>query len=84
MVLQVASPAKLNLFLAVGPKDAAGYHPIRTIFQAIGLQDEVTIDVRDVGELFNVGGLPTRDGIEMVGPNPSPATSAKSESGTGR
>ena len=45
MVLQVASPAKLNLFLAVGPKDAVGYHPIRTIFQAIGLQDEVTIDL---------------------------------------
>jgi 4-diphosphocytidyl-2-C-methyl-D-erythritol kinase len=45
MVLEVASPAKLNLFLAVGPKDAAGYHPIRTIFQAIGLYDDVAIDL---------------------------------------
>jgi 4-diphosphocytidyl-2-C-methyl-D-erythritol kinase len=45
MVLQIASPAKLNLFLAVGPKDAVGYHPIRTIFQAIGICDEVEIEV---------------------------------------
>ena len=51
MVLQVASPAKLNLFLAVGPRDALGYHPIRTIFQAIGLFDEVTIDL-GVAETF--------------------------------
>ena len=43
MVLQVASPAKVNLFLAVGPRDAIGYHPIRTVFQAIGLFDEVAI-----------------------------------------
>jgi len=49
MVLEVASPAKLNLFLAVGQKDASGYHPIRTIFQAIGLYDDVTIDL-GIGE----------------------------------
>lgn len=41
----MASPAKLNLFLAVGKKDASGYHPIRTIFQAIGLFDRVEIDL---------------------------------------
>ncbi|MBC8063936.1 MAG: 4-(cytidine 5'-diphospho)-2-C-methyl-D-erythritol kinase [Chlorobia bacterium] len=45
MVLQVASPAKINLFLAVGPKDEIGYHPIRTIFQAVGLFDSVKIDL---------------------------------------
>ena len=35
-------------------------------------EDEIVIDVRDVGELFTVAGNPTRDGIETVGPNPSP------------
>ncbi len=45
MILRVASPAKINLFLAVGPKDEIGYHPIRTIFQAIGLYDEFQVDL---------------------------------------
>lgn len=49
MILNVACPAKINLFLAVGPADATGYHPIRTIFQAIGLYDEVTIDTSTPG-----------------------------------
>jgi 4-diphosphocytidyl-2-C-methyl-D-erythritol kinase len=44
MILNMASPAKINLFLAVGPADATGYHPIRTIFQALGLYDDVRID----------------------------------------
>lgn len=44
MILNVACPAKINLFLAVGPADATGYHPLRTIFQAIGLYDDVQID----------------------------------------
>lgn len=45
MVLDVVCPAKLNLFLAVGPKNAIGYHPIRTIFQAVDLCDRVLIDL---------------------------------------
>ncbi len=43
MVIRARCPAKVNLFLAVGPKDARGYHPLRTVFQAIGLYDEVTL-----------------------------------------
>lgn len=43
MTLRVLCPAKLNLFLSVGPKDASGYHPIRTIFQAVDLFDEMLI-----------------------------------------
>lgn len=38
------SPAKVNLFLSVGPPDTVGYHPLRTVFQAIGLYDELTVD----------------------------------------
>jgi len=43
MLLRVSSPAKINLFLAVGPKDSRNYHPLRTIFQAIDLCDAITI-----------------------------------------
>lgn len=37
-------PAKINLFLAVGPIDSRGYHPLRTTFQAISLADELDIE----------------------------------------
>lgn len=43
VVLRVRCPAKINLFLSVGPKDARNYHPIRTIFQAIDLCDTLVI-----------------------------------------
>lgn len=36
-------PAKLNLFLAVGPPDRVDYHPIRTIFQAVSLCDRLSV-----------------------------------------
>lgn len=35
--------AKVNLFLAVGPIDARGYHPVRSIMQTVGLADELEI-----------------------------------------
>lgn len=57
MVLNVSCPAKINLFLAVGPKDSVGYHPLRTIFQAIDLHDEVTINLnsdRTFVEFFGI------------------------------
>jgi 4-diphosphocytidyl-2-C-methyl-D-erythritol kinase len=34
----------LNLFLSVGPVDHRGYHPLRTIFQAISLYDTLEIE----------------------------------------
>lgn len=43
MTLEVRCPAKINTFLSVGPPDASGYHPIRTVFQAIGLFDVLRI-----------------------------------------
>jgi 4-diphosphocytidyl-2-C-methyl-D-erythritol kinase len=36
-------PAKLNLFLSVGPRDERGWHPLRTIFQAIDLIDRLSV-----------------------------------------
>jgi 4-diphosphocytidyl-2-C-methyl-D-erythritol kinase len=42
--MQVRCPAKINRFLSVGPPDPTGMHPIRTIFQAISLADELVIE----------------------------------------
>ncbi len=37
-------PAKLNLQLAVGPPRADGYHGLVTVFHAVSLFDEVTVE----------------------------------------
>ena len=47
----VRCPAKLNLFLSVGPVDFRGYHPLRTIFQAIDLCDTLDISISDRNEV---------------------------------
>jgi len=47
MKVVVPCPAKVNLFLAVGPRDSRGYHPIRTVFQAVSLFDTLTIESSD-------------------------------------
>jgi len=36
-------PAKVNLHLSVGPRAADGYHPVVTVFQAVGVYDEVRV-----------------------------------------
>ncbi|MGZ4442398.1 MAG: 4-(cytidine 5'-diphospho)-2-C-methyl-D-erythritol kinase [Nocardioidaceae bacterium] len=38
----VTAPAKINLSLGVGPVRPDGFHPLATVYQAIGLYDEVT------------------------------------------
>ncbi len=38
-----SAPAKINLHLGVGPVRPDGYHPLATVYQAIGLIDEVTV-----------------------------------------
>lgn len=41
--LTVAAPAKVNLQLGVGPLRPDGFHTLATVYQAIGLYDEVTV-----------------------------------------
>ena len=52
MILRVPCPAKLNLFLSVGPADHRGYHPLRTIFQAVSLFDELLVEHSDRDEVI--------------------------------
>ena len=40
------APAKVNLFLAVGPCRADGYHELLTLYESVPLQDEVTVTLR--------------------------------------
>src|SRR6478609_6636956 len=39
----VTAPAKINLSLGVGPVRSDGFHALATIYQAIGLYDQVTV-----------------------------------------
>lgn len=39
----VRAPAKINLYLGVGKVRPDGFHPLETVYQAIGLYDDVTV-----------------------------------------
>lgn len=43
----VRAPAKINLHLGVGPRGEDGYHALATVYQAIGLYDDVTATEAD-------------------------------------
>ena len=40
----VRCPAKVNLFLSVGGRDESGLHSLRTIYQAVGVYDELLVE----------------------------------------
>lgn len=43
MTRSILCPAKINSFLSVGPPDQKGWHPLRSIFEAISLCDVLTL-----------------------------------------
>jgi 4-diphosphocytidyl-2-C-methyl-D-erythritol kinase len=43
----VRVPAKVNLYLGVGPRSLDGYHPLATVFQSVSIYDEITISQAD-------------------------------------
>jgi 4-diphosphocytidyl-2-C-methyl-D-erythritol kinase len=43
----VSAPAKINLCLGVGARRDDGYHPLATVYQAVGLFDQVTVREAD-------------------------------------
>ncbi|HET8600418.1 MAG TPA: 4-(cytidine 5'-diphospho)-2-C-methyl-D-erythritol kinase [Segeticoccus sp.] len=51
----VRAPAKLNLELTVGPRRPDGYHDLATVFHAVGLHDEVTVEPADDWEVVVTG-----------------------------
>ncbi len=61
-MLFLKSPAKINLHLRVLSKRPDGYHEIATIFQAIDLCDEMTLDVAKDGIRMQSHGFPIPEG----------------------
>lgn len=47
MAVTVRVPAKVNLELFVGPVREDGYHSLSTVYQAVGIHDEVTAAIAD-------------------------------------
>lgn len=43
MSITVRAPAKINLHLGVGAPREDGFHPLATVYQAVGLYDDVTV-----------------------------------------
>lgn len=63
--VRVSAPAKINLCLGVGPVRDDGYHPLATVYQAVGLYDEVAVrpagsdDLTVSGDGVDVSEVPT-------------------------
>lgn len=66
MKLGVLCPAKINLFLAVGPPDATGYHPVRTVMQAISLYDDLEVEFGGQGFEVVGAGLPEDNSVSKA------------------
>lgn len=47
MSVTVRAPAKINLHLGVGAVREDGFHPLMTVFHAVDLYDEVTVETAD-------------------------------------
>jgi 4-diphosphocytidyl-2-C-methyl-D-erythritol kinase len=52
------APAKLNLFLHILGRRPDGYHELQTCFQFVDLSDEITIEVRNDGQIRRALDLP--------------------------
>ncbi len=68
MTVTVRAPAKINLHLGVGAPRPDGFHPLMTVYHAVSLYDDVTVDPADdwavaveaVGSV-DVSAVPTDD-----------------------
>ena len=50
----VEAPAKINIYLGVGPLREDGYHELATVFQAVNLHDELTVVPEDSRVILEV------------------------------
>ena len=56
----VRVPGKVNVYLGVGPREFSGYHELATIFQAVGIYDEVTVSAADSLTISGLGAFANR------------------------
>ncbi len=52
------APAKINLFLHIVGRRADGYHLLQTVFQFVGLCDELRFSLRDDDQIRLLKPLP--------------------------
>ena len=50
----------MNVYLGVGPREFSGYHDLATVFQAVGIYDEVTISPADSLTISGLGSFADR------------------------
>jgi 4-diphosphocytidyl-2-C-methyl-D-erythritol kinase len=51
----VRVPGKVNVYLGVGPREFSGYHELATIFQSVGIYDEVTVSAAPALTISSLG-----------------------------
>ena len=51
----VRVPAKVNVYLGVGPREESGYHGLATVFQSLSVYDEVTVEAARTLSIAGVG-----------------------------
>lgn len=56
MQLSALAPAKINLFLDVGPVQADGYHTVCSIMQTVSLYDTITVEKAPIGITLQCSG----------------------------
>lgn len=61
----VSAPGKINIYFAVGPLRADGYHEVVSIYQALDLRDEVTVTASEAWQV-QVSGTISADQLAGV------------------
>ena len=61
----VTAPGKINVFFAVGPLLADGFHSVASVYQALELREEVSVAASATWQVEVSGSLPTEQ-LEMV------------------
>lgn len=63
------APAKLNITLEIGEKDAIGYHHIRSVMQTVDLCDRVTFSPKSTGSILVLHTKTNSENIEDIEDN---------------
>lgn len=64
-MISASAPGKINLYFAVGPKLANGYHEVCSIYLALNLRDTITVEksnefsIEVTGSIAGLEGVPT-------------------------
>lgn len=70
MSLTVRAPAKINLHLGVGAPREDGFHPLTSVYQAVGVYDDLTVRPSDGWSVdLSVSGWMDRSHVPLSGDN---------------